>query len=176
MGMNLTELVEHTGVSLRTVRYYIQQGLVPGPDGLGPKSTYNEGHIARLRLIRAWQEEFLPLAEIRSRLESLGEDGVIAEAANLGNGTALGSLRVSGFAAAYALGVMAKAQPEAAPVSPPRPARSPSTSSLQRSAWDRIALTADIEVHVRRPLSRLDNRRLDQLIDAARAIFAKGNP
>ena len=40
-----------------------------------------------------------------------------------------------------------------------------------RAQWERIALTPDIEVHVRRPLSREDNRRVEKLLEQAWAIF-----
>jgi hypothetical protein len=42
-----------------------------------------------------------------------------------------------------------------------------------RSQWERITLTPDIELHVRRPLSRDHNRRVERLLDAARDIFVE---
>ena len=36
-----------------------------------------------------------------------------------------------------------------------------------RSQWDRITLAPDIELHVRRPLAREDNRRLERLLEVA---------
>lgn len=159
--MNLTDLVERTGISTRTIRFYIQQGLVPGPDGMGPKSTYHMGHMARLRLIRAWQEQFLPLAEIRNRLEKMDDDEIRAQADLLEEGSTPAKNDPQS-AASYALNLLSK------PTSPaPIPAK---------FTWERICLSPDFEIHVRRPLSRADNRRLDQLLEAARHIFAKGTP
>jgi hypothetical protein len=40
----------------------------------------------------------------------------------------------------------------------------------ERSAWERISLGPDIELHVRRPLSRRDNRQVDRLIAFARQL------
>jgi hypothetical protein len=40
-----------------------------------------------------------------------------------------------------------------------------------RAQWERIGLTPDVEIHVRRPLSREDNRRLEKLLEDARALF-----
>jgi hypothetical protein len=40
-----------------------------------------------------------------------------------------------------------------------------------RSTWERIALANDIELHVRRPLSREQNRQLEQLLRVARDLF-----
>ena len=72
---DLNELCEQCDVTARTVRYYIQQGLLPSP-GLGAGVRYSEGHLARLRLIRRLQREHLPLAEIRHRLEALDDVAV----------------------------------------------------------------------------------------------------
>jgi hypothetical protein len=51
----------------------------------------------------------------------------------------------------------------------PEPSHSPSEPS--RSQWDRITLTPDIELHVRRPLTRHHNRRVDRLVATARKLF-----
>ncbi len=48
--------------------------------------------------------------------------------------------------------------------------------TAERSQWDRIALTNDIELHVRRPLSRLDNRRVERLITIARQVLGEEKP
>ena len=73
---SLTDLADLVGVTPRTVRYYIAQGLLPSPDKVGPAARYTEGHLDRLRLIRRLQREHLPLAEIRTRLEPLDDDEV----------------------------------------------------------------------------------------------------
>ena len=41
----------------------------------------------------------------------------------------------------------------------------------ERSTWERIPLAADLELHVRRPLDRETNRRLDRLLAFARELF-----
>jgi hypothetical protein len=51
-----------------------------------------------------------------------------------------------------------------APAPPMKPTR-------ERSQWERISLTDDVELHVRRPLSRIDNRRVERLLEAARRLF-----
>lgn len=65
----LEELAERAAVSPRTIRYYVQRGLLPAPDFKGRDTTYGEEHLARLRAIRALQERFLPLDRIQSELE-----------------------------------------------------------------------------------------------------------
>ena len=74
---SLQDLADLAGVSPRTVRYYVAQGLLPSPGQVGPGAHYSEGHLARLRLIRRLQREHLPLAEIRAQLSKL-DDATIA--------------------------------------------------------------------------------------------------
>jgi len=42
-----------------------------------------------------------------------------------------------------------------------------------RSQWERVSLTSDVELHVRRPLSRHQNRQVDRLLEAARQILTE---
>ena len=65
----LDELAQRAGVSPRTVRYYVQRGLVPAPEFRGPDTAYTDEHLARLRAIRALQERHLPLDAIEAALQ-----------------------------------------------------------------------------------------------------------
>src|SRR4051812_29282786 len=76
----LTELADLAGVTPRTVRYYIGQGLLPSVGQSGPGAKYGDDHLDRLRVIRRLQREHLPLAEIRRRLDGL-DHAEIAELA-----------------------------------------------------------------------------------------------
>jgi hypothetical protein len=51
----------------------------------------------------------------------------------------------------------------------PEPPKSPSTTV--KSQWERISLAQDVELHVRRPLTREANRRVEKLLDLARQIL-----
>jgi DNA-binding transcriptional MerR regulator len=53
----------------------------------------------------------------------------------------------------------------------PSPAVGPHINPGERSTWERIPLAADLELHVRRPLDRETNRRLDRLLAFARELF-----
>jgi DNA-binding transcriptional MerR regulator len=57
---------------------------------------------------------------------------------------------------------------------PSAPAASPSSSVPvpgARSQWDRIVLAPDVELHIRRPLTREQNKRVERLLVAAREIL-----
>ncbi len=82
-GYKLDELATRAGVSPRTVRYYVQRGLLPAPAFRGPDTAYDEGHLVRLRAIRALQDAYWPLDAIASVLaaRSLDEIRAIADGA-----------------------------------------------------------------------------------------------
>ena len=68
-ALKLDELASRAGVSPRTVRYYIQRGVLPAPNFKGPDTAYDERHLQALRAIKRLQEEYLPLDAIASTLE-----------------------------------------------------------------------------------------------------------
>jgi Ca-activated chloride channel family protein len=70
----LSELAEEAGVSPRTVRYYVQRGLLPAPPFRGPDTVYGEEHLIRLKAIRVLQARFLPLDAIQVELRRLSPD------------------------------------------------------------------------------------------------------
>ena len=76
------ELAEQAGVTPRTVRYYVAEGLLPAPGGAGQQRTYTTEHLRRLRAIKRLKEAYLPLDEIRRRLAALPPEEVkrLAEA------------------------------------------------------------------------------------------------
>jgi DNA-binding transcriptional MerR regulator len=69
--LSIEELAERSGVPVRTIRFYITEGLVPGPIGRGRSAAYGQEHLQRLGLIRLFSARHLPLAEQRAMLESL---------------------------------------------------------------------------------------------------------
>jgi DNA-binding transcriptional MerR regulator len=60
----IEELSELTGYTRRTIRYYIQQGLLEPPAGRGRGGFYNDSHVSKLREIRAQQEKGIKLAAL----------------------------------------------------------------------------------------------------------------
>jgi DNA-binding transcriptional MerR regulator len=195
-GYSLSDLSDLASVTPRTVRYYVQQGLLRSPDVAGPNTRYEEGHLWRLRLIRQLQRDHLPLAEIRKRLSALTDEEVQAlvggrpvppqdsavdyirtvlgargmpvppppmAAAAPPPQQAVSSVRVSEMPAAG----YGPAPPGAAVMTPAQP---------DRSQWERVALSPDVELHIRRPLSRDHNRRVDRLISIARQLLEEDTP
>ena len=61
------ELAERAGVSRRTVRYYVQRGLLPAPLGVGRGKHYSQQHLATLVRIRDQQAAGVSLEDIAAR-------------------------------------------------------------------------------------------------------------
>lgn len=230
----ITQLSALSGLSVRTIRYYLAQGLIPAAGMEGPSSRYPEATLARLRLIARLRDAHLPLAEIRKQLLALSDDEVLALAGTPVEAEPAGSaldyvrsvldgsragLRPSPLWSTPALNARVPPAPErpavggdsqvapiaqsgsllrrVAPHAPSRgttgegsglfaasealpapawkeapatPAADEVTPFGQRSQWDRVAITTDIELHIRRPLSRRDNRLVERLLAFARQL------
>ena len=65
----IDELARASGMSVRTVRYYVQRGLLPAAAFRGKDTAYDHGHLVRLRAIRRLQEAFFPLDAIAVELD-----------------------------------------------------------------------------------------------------------
>ena len=61
----IEELCRLTGFSRRTVRYYVQEGLVDPPAGRGRGGYYSDLHVSQLARIRDLQEQGYRLDAIR---------------------------------------------------------------------------------------------------------------
>jgi DNA-binding transcriptional MerR regulator len=61
----IEELAELGGVSRRTVRFYIQEGVLPAPYGVGRGNHYGPEHLDALLRVRTQQEAGRTLDEIR---------------------------------------------------------------------------------------------------------------
>ncbi len=183
---SLTELADLAGVTPRTVRFYLAQGLLPAVGQSGPGSKYDADHLARLRLIRRLQAEHLPLAEIRRRLDDL-DPGDIRDL--VGDpvpppppDSALEYLRTVLAAPAPArmrptrrvvpTGAADASVTDGAPPAEPPAAGAP----IERSQWERIVLAPDVELHLRRPLSRAQNKQVDRLVTIARELLEEDRP
>jgi len=177
-SFDLAELSELARISQRTVRYYVQQGLIRSPESRGPGARYTRDSLDRLRLIRRFQREHLPLAEIRRRLDGLG-DVEIHELAEAGP-----ELSQQSSANEYIASVLtprmetlsSHTNNTQAPILADRDVVEKSKPRADRSQWDRFTLAPDVELHVRRPLTREQNRQVERLMEAARVIFQEESP
>ena len=66
----IDELSDMTGYSRRTIRYYVQQGLIGAPAGRGRGGFYYDSHLQKLKEIRARQEQGISLSAIQELKEN----------------------------------------------------------------------------------------------------------
>ena len=146
----IAELAERGGVTRRTVRYYVQRGLLPTPLGTGRGPHYTPAHLERLILIRQLQESGVPLVEIAARLNGTLPTLVSAPGVPLERST---SLRAS--------------SPHVLPErsGPLNWAALPTQS--QGRTWIRFVLADGVELHVRAGAMRIQPEQLARLVEAA---------
>ena len=71
-SFTLDEIASLAELPRRTVRYYIQTGLVDRPQGVGKGAYYTEQHVEQLLLVRKWQLAGLSLERIGEVLKHQG--------------------------------------------------------------------------------------------------------
>jgi DNA-binding transcriptional MerR regulator len=60
----IQELSGLTGFSIRTIRYYVQEGLIDPPAGRGRGGFYFDSQLSQLRQIKSLQEKGMKLSSI----------------------------------------------------------------------------------------------------------------
>jgi DNA-binding transcriptional MerR regulator len=72
---SLKELEALSGVSERTIRWYISEGILPRADSRGRDARYSRLHLERLLAARHLRDhEGLSISEIRNRIQSAGPE------------------------------------------------------------------------------------------------------
>lgn len=61
---NINQLSELTGFSVRSIRYYVQQGLLDKPEGIKRNAFYQSKHLEQLMLIKKGQDAGYSLERI----------------------------------------------------------------------------------------------------------------
>lgn len=156
------EIAQRAGVTPRTIRYYVELGLLPPPEGLGRSAGYGQEHLERLLLIKQLQANRLSLDEIREQLAS-PVPGAAPSPPESAAAQYLARLRES------------TGRLESQPRSGGRPVASsfkPVSGSYIGEQWTRIPLSEDIELHVKRRGNRIDPR-ISRLIKEARRIISE---
>lgn len=173
-GLGINELAMRVGVTPRTVRYYITEGLIPPPAGGGQHRVYNEEHLLRLQAIRRLKEAYLPLDEIRRQLAgaSLVELRRIAESQ---------PSKPPSSALEYVNSLLSAQAPHARlaeprlrlaePASPARPAPAPA-----EGLWRRVPLAPGVELHYQPSNSPDRDAAIARLISEGVRLLSEPGP
>ncbi len=169
-GLPIEELETRTGMPARTIRFYIAEGLLPGPGTRGKGALYGDDHLQRLLLIRQLTEQRLPLAEVRRRLIDLSPSDVrdlLQEQQALSMELRLADQRPSPKEYIGALLAQARQGTRSIPA-PVKPVPTSQDSATQESAWTRWELAPGLELHIRSDMERHYRDLLMRLIEAVR--------
>ncbi|OGO29595.1 MAG: hypothetical protein A2136_07755 [Chloroflexi bacterium RBG_16_54_11] len=191
------ELAERAGVSVRTIRYYIEEGLLPQPKYEGRYSYYKTEFLDRLELIRRLKDSYLPLREIREIMNSLTDEEVHKRL----NELTLHSPKFStqpraphpssspgAKALEYIDHVMvnqnkyrakgtnekplpAYDQNSRAVFGPQIQQPEQLTAPANAETWQRVSLSPGVELHLRTPLEPATEDRVQQIVNFAKRIF-----
>jgi DNA-binding transcriptional MerR regulator len=74
--LTLDDLANLSKMPIRTLRYYIQEGLLPGPDTRGKFASYSRQNLDRIKMIQRLKDKYLPLLQIKQLLENMSEDDI----------------------------------------------------------------------------------------------------
>lgn len=154
---SIGELASLGGVNRRTVRYYVQRGLLEAPGGTGRGRHYTQSHLDTLLQIRQLQEAGRSLDEIARTLRGEPSQASPSGAARMEDGDAVSKKGAEGQRAA-AEGVML-AGPGGVGALP------------QRRRWARLTLAEGLELHLRMDRFDLDDEDLARLVGAVRGVL-----
>jgi DNA-binding transcriptional MerR regulator len=194
---SIADVAALTDTPVRTIRYYVAQGLLPSSRKTGPAARYDDAFVARLRAIHRLQEAHQPLSVIRATLDRLDEDEIRAiadrPAEGLPDSASEYVRRLIGRPVARATAEQLATYPSPPPASlPSAPAyrssplsrdfssldreRPAEPAQRDRSYWERVVLAPGVELHVRRPQSRWSTRQVERLAEFGSQLFRKGAP
>jgi DNA-binding transcriptional MerR regulator len=190
---SLIDLADAAGIEARTIRSYIERGLLPGAVTKGRAASYSEEHLSRLEIIKSLRRARpnIPLSELRIFLEGLNPERLHALA--------------GGSITASARAIDESMQPdEADPVAEDddeiprmidsdrsaakltgaerlvrllrevRGVRSPAPAA-KVEGWQRIAVTPDIEFSVRAEFDANQLMAFRELADLLRQLLQHSN-
>jgi DNA-binding transcriptional MerR regulator len=191
---SISDLAHKTGTTLRTIRYYLAEGLLTEPETRGRYTRYSDEHVAQLEQIAHLKAQYLPLRIIRERLKTVsageGKASLVYSQPQLrprqiyNSGTAAGAathtvqLTETGLLAS-AVSTRSNPMPEPlAPIQvgqyqffPDLPERLAATSSLSSAFWERIPLAPGIELHISEAATPQQREKIAMLVTAAHEIL-----
>lgn len=185
---SIGELADEVGVSTRTIRYYVSEGLLPPPVGVGPNSHYTNGHRRQLEIIGRLKAEYLPLKEIRRRLIGHGLNSAnvppmadtppppagrrkfkleVDLSRKKGIRGIADSIRISDLAKdAYLSKVMSAPPPELELHEP-----DPDYQRDQEQTWRRVAISDEAELMITEQQYRRHQDKIEWLVQWAKRVF-----
>ncbi|MCA9816227.1 MAG: MerR family transcriptional regulator [Candidatus Obscuribacterales bacterium] len=191
---SIEELAEMTGFDRRTIRSFIEQGLMRGPDKMGRYAQYSQDHLVRLLAIKNMKEmDGFSTGVIRTRLLTMSQDEVdqvaLSPEESFRSSTTSATDYLKSIRGGSAPPPVARAEE-----SPAEEKKSTSRNAIEllllefsnlskgrsvrnkasAETWHRISVTPDVEISVRGLEDETDIARLTRIADHLRE-FILGN-
>ena len=199
----IQELSDASGVEPRTIRSYVEKGLIPGPDSLGRGARYPRESLDRLKVLQLLRDanRGLTLDQIRQLLKRLGPselrglaDGRLRIAALLDAAQPTSDTLSRSAAVDYLRTLRGEVPVRLSPTPQHTCAWQESLPVLEEAAralarlsgltsasrgvrgepWYRLPLTPDIELSVRGNFAPEELAQLHRIGDALRLLLTKG--
>jgi DNA-binding transcriptional MerR regulator len=180
--VTIEELARKAGTSVRTIRFYIAEGILPRPEGAGRASRYTEEHLQRLETILRLRQRNLPLAEIRRAVVGVPVTELPASTDSaldyidrlLGQQGRRVATSPPAVPVLQARNIATAAEPPALMAPQPAPGE-PAELVDRRGApvgeqWRRVRIHPDVELSIREPVPPGLASRLPQLLERLRRI------
>lgn len=200
--LTLEDLATRSNLTLRTLRFYIQEGILPGPDTHGKNARYSHEHLDRLELIQRLKDLRLPLQEIKQILDNstpeeiskvrqyqdllqlttrrprsnrsnkVAAAGTPSDALDYIRSLELGRQNVRVLMESKV--EFANSMPSPKELSDQKYLLADQTSPGEET-WTRIALADGIELNIRTPIGKAERQKITKLIALARSLFRNQN-
>jgi DNA-binding transcriptional MerR regulator len=178
------ELAEKAHVTVRTIRYYLDEGLLPAPAYRSKYALFSQEHLERLELIRRLKELHLPLEEIKQILAAADDQEIdrLLNAQARPSQPAAAPMMVREQAPGKAAleyidrlragrSAVQKREDEVLyppKVEPPEPRKTPEAKG---EFWERIRLAEGVELNVRVTEDPDLRAKIEELVRVSKGLF-----
>jgi len=166
---SISDLADASGIPVRTLRFYLAQGLLPAPVRKGRLTRYPESTLQRLLVLKRLRAAHMPLADIRERLDAMPDE-------EFRDPILRGIERQLALSVGRDLPPVTRPPDDLGAFWPASPRLFAEQPSGGRTQWERIFLEPGVELHVQRPLNRLASKRVDRLVGFARELVEMDQP
>ncbi len=188
---SITELEELTQINRRTIHYYIQQKLIPPPEGKGGSAKYGKVHYYRLLLIKHMQKSHLRLSGIKEALDSMSREELKKMVSSINNSNmdwdtdSLGKwmninepkeitdFSKSSHSKNVNMSFLKKPQKKQKSYAGSFFGKVKRKFDYQESLWERFVISDGIEIHIRNDIMKANESVLKDWIDYLKNLANK---
>jgi DNA-binding transcriptional MerR regulator len=182
----ISELAEKANVTVRTIRYYMDEGLLPVPTTRSKYALFTQEHLDRLELIRRLKEIHLPLEEIKRLLQETSDQEIVRlltlqdEQGKISPPSSVSiKEQAPGKAALDYLSNITSTrsafQRKDYPSTLQNSASAPMPPAMQQAptpeTWERIMLAPGVELNIRRTTDRALSAKIKELVRISKELF-----